>query len=140
MELLRTVRSAPLFDMPFQIKPLRVIKQVVCMFMSTNGPKFQHAQPVTGISLSTKTNEEIVFLCLDRLLLLFFGGAASEEKPSPKPSPSAIPPGSSPKASSHTTQIYSDPDTNAPNPEARLYCVDSQRGRGNRKENNQGQK
>jgi len=45
MELLRTVRSAPLFHVPFHIKPLRVIKQVVCMFMSTNGPKFQHSQP-----------------------------------------------------------------------------------------------
>jgi len=45
MGILLTIRSASFFHLPFLIHPLRVIKQVVCMFMSTNGAQFQYAQP-----------------------------------------------------------------------------------------------
>jgi hypothetical protein len=45
MEYLQSVRSAPRFSLPFHIHPLRVMKQIVCMFMSVNGPNFQKAQP-----------------------------------------------------------------------------------------------
>jgi hypothetical protein len=45
MVYLRTVRSAAEFQLPYRIKPLRVIKQVICMFMSANGQQFQSAQP-----------------------------------------------------------------------------------------------
>jgi hypothetical protein len=45
MEHLQTVRTAGYIHLPFQIKPLRVIKQVICMFMSSNGPNFKKAQP-----------------------------------------------------------------------------------------------
>jgi len=45
MEYLQVSRSASAFTFSFRIKPLCVIKQVICMFMSANGPKFQSAQP-----------------------------------------------------------------------------------------------
>ena len=44
MEYLLASRSASAFTLSFRIKPLNVIKQIVCMFMSINGPKFQSVQ------------------------------------------------------------------------------------------------
>jgi 5-methylcytosine-specific restriction endonuclease McrA len=44
MEYLRSVRSASFVHLPFHIHPLRVMKQVACMFMSANGPTFQAVQ------------------------------------------------------------------------------------------------
>lgn len=45
MEYLQLSRSAGEFNLPLRIMPLRVIKQVICMFVSANGPKFQSVQP-----------------------------------------------------------------------------------------------
>lgn len=45
MEYLQSVRSAVYFNVPFRIRPLRVMKQIVCMFMSANGSTFQSVQP-----------------------------------------------------------------------------------------------
>ena len=44
MEFLMASRSVKEFYVPFRIKPLHVIKQVMCMFMSVNGPSFQSVQ------------------------------------------------------------------------------------------------
>lgn len=33
------------FSLPYNLYPLRVLKQVVCMFFSVNGPEFHKAQP-----------------------------------------------------------------------------------------------
>ncbi len=43
--LLVRASGAPTLYYPFRIFPLRVIKQVVCMFFSANGKEFQDAQP-----------------------------------------------------------------------------------------------
>jgi hypothetical protein len=45
MEYLQVSRSVGFFSLPLRIKPLNVIKQVICMFMSANGSKFQSVQP-----------------------------------------------------------------------------------------------
>jgi hypothetical protein len=45
MEYLQSVRSAPEVHLPFHTYPLRMMKQIVCMVMSANGPKFHKAQP-----------------------------------------------------------------------------------------------
>ncbi len=46
MQYLQTAKAAGYYmNLSFKIQPLRVIKQVICMFMSANGPKFQEAQP-----------------------------------------------------------------------------------------------
>ena len=44
MDYIRASRSAGRFYLSLKIHPLRVVKQVVCMFMSTNGTKFQSIQ------------------------------------------------------------------------------------------------
>jgi hypothetical protein len=44
MGYLQVARSIGSFYVSFRIKPLNVIKQVICMFMSANGPKFQSIQ------------------------------------------------------------------------------------------------
>lgn len=44
MEYLQSSRSAGVFTLPLRIMPLRVVKQVICMIMSVNGPKFQRTQ------------------------------------------------------------------------------------------------
>jgi hypothetical protein len=56
MEYLQSVWSAGSFYASFRIKPLCVVKQVICMFMSANGPKFQSAQrELVGFVLSPET-------------------------------------------------------------------------------------
>ena len=45
MEILRKATGWPTLVYPFHIYPLRVIKQIVCMFFSANNPNFQHARP-----------------------------------------------------------------------------------------------
>lgn len=46
MEYLQASRSASTVTLPFyRIRPLNVVKQIVCMFMSINGPKFHSVQP-----------------------------------------------------------------------------------------------
>jgi hypothetical protein len=45
MQYLQKVRSAGVFYLPFRIKPLRVIKQVLCMFACANGPELRRAKP-----------------------------------------------------------------------------------------------
>jgi len=44
MGYLQIARSIGSFYVSFRIKPLNVIKQVICVFMSANGPKFQSIQ------------------------------------------------------------------------------------------------
>jgi hypothetical protein len=44
MEYIRAARSVGRFHLSLKIYPLQVIKQVICMFMSINGPKFQSVQ------------------------------------------------------------------------------------------------
>jgi hypothetical protein len=44
MNYLQASRVVSSFTLSFQIKPLHMVKQVICMFMSVNGPKFQSVQ------------------------------------------------------------------------------------------------
>ncbi len=46
MQILQRAGKAPTLYYPFHIFPLRIIKQVICMFMSANSPQFRkaHAQ------------------------------------------------------------------------------------------------
>src|ERR1700751_5295569 len=44
-ELLKYLRFANEMYLPFLIRPLHVIKQVMCMFMSLTGPNFQSVHP-----------------------------------------------------------------------------------------------
>jgi hypothetical protein len=43
--ILYYAKRAPSLYYPFRIFPLSVIKQIACMFFSTNGPKFREAHP-----------------------------------------------------------------------------------------------
>jgi hypothetical protein len=45
MQYLQKARSAGVFYLPFRIKPLRVIKQIICMFACANGPEFRRTKP-----------------------------------------------------------------------------------------------
>jgi hypothetical protein len=45
MRIIVGTRGRPSLQYPFNLFPLRVLKQVVCMFFSINGPKFQQVQP-----------------------------------------------------------------------------------------------
>lgn len=45
MNILIAARKAPSLYYNFRILPLRVIKQIACMFFSVNSPSFQKAQP-----------------------------------------------------------------------------------------------
>lgn len=45
MSIIIGTRGQPSLMYPFNLFPLRVLKQVVCMFFSINGPSFQEAQP-----------------------------------------------------------------------------------------------
>lgn len=45
MEKLVIAQNAPTLFYHFHILPLRVIKQIACMFFSVNGPQFRRAQP-----------------------------------------------------------------------------------------------
>lgn len=45
MRLAHYARQAPRLHFPFQIFPLRVIKQIICMFFSANHDNFRKAQP-----------------------------------------------------------------------------------------------
>jgi hypothetical protein len=45
MEKLVIARKAPTLYYNFHLLPLRVIKQIACMFFSINGPQFRKAQP-----------------------------------------------------------------------------------------------
>jgi hypothetical protein len=45
MRLLMAARGRPSLEYPFHLHPLRVLKQVVCMFFSVNNPLFQKANP-----------------------------------------------------------------------------------------------
>ena len=45
MRLLMAARGRPSLEYPFHLHPLRVLKQIVCMFFSVNNPRFQQAQP-----------------------------------------------------------------------------------------------
>jgi len=45
MRLIIGTRGRPSLMYPFNLFPLRVLKQVVCMFFSVNGPLFQKHQP-----------------------------------------------------------------------------------------------
>jgi hypothetical protein len=43
--ILNYTKGEPFLSYQFKIYPLRVIKQIICMFFSTNGPKFHKAHP-----------------------------------------------------------------------------------------------
>jgi hypothetical protein len=43
--MLRYARNEPTIYTPFRIFPLRIIKQIVCMFLSSNGPTFRTLHP-----------------------------------------------------------------------------------------------
>jgi hypothetical protein len=45
MQYLQKVRSAAGFYLPFQIKPLHAIKQIICMFASASGPELRRTKP-----------------------------------------------------------------------------------------------
>ncbi len=45
MAFLIASRGRASFALPYNLYPLRVLKQVVCMFFSVNGPEFHKAQP-----------------------------------------------------------------------------------------------
>jgi len=45
MTILASADGSPRLYYPFKIFPLRVIKQIVCMFFSANGPEFRTANP-----------------------------------------------------------------------------------------------
>lgn len=45
MSIIIGTRGKPTLEYPFNLFPLRVLKQVVCMFFSVNGPLFQAHQP-----------------------------------------------------------------------------------------------
>jgi len=45
MNVLKYTRGKPSIYYPFYIFPLRVIKQIICMFFSTNGSEFQKNHP-----------------------------------------------------------------------------------------------
>jgi hypothetical protein len=45
MRLIIAARGRPSLEYPFNLFPLRVLKQVVCMFFSVNNPLFQKAHP-----------------------------------------------------------------------------------------------
>jgi hypothetical protein len=45
MRIIIGARGRPSLEYPFNLFPLRVLKQIVCMFFSVNGPKFQQVQP-----------------------------------------------------------------------------------------------
>ena len=45
MRLIIAARGRPSLEYPFNLYPLRVLKQVVCMFFSVNNPLFQQAHP-----------------------------------------------------------------------------------------------
>lgn len=45
MQWLIAARGQPSLSYPFSLFPLRVLKQVVCMFFSINNPQFQKANP-----------------------------------------------------------------------------------------------
>lgn len=45
MRLLMAARGRPSLEYPFHLHPLRVLKQIVCMFFSVNNPGFQQAHP-----------------------------------------------------------------------------------------------
>lgn len=45
MEVAKATQGYPTLIYPFNIFPLRVIKQVLCMFFTANGPEFRHAHP-----------------------------------------------------------------------------------------------
>jgi hypothetical protein len=44
LEYLHAFRSASQLYLPFRIQPLRIAKQIICMFMSINGPNFESIQ------------------------------------------------------------------------------------------------
>lgn len=43
--ILSQTQGSPTLFYPYKIFPLRVIKQIICMFFSTNGERFREAQP-----------------------------------------------------------------------------------------------
>ena len=45
MRIIIGARGMPSLEYPFKLFPLRVLKQVVCMFFSVNGPAFRQVQP-----------------------------------------------------------------------------------------------
>jgi hypothetical protein len=45
MRIIIDTRGRPSLRYPFNLFPLRVLKQVICMFFSVNGPRFQQVQP-----------------------------------------------------------------------------------------------
>jgi hypothetical protein len=45
MRVIVGTHGKPSLEYPFELFPLRVLKQVVCMFFSVNGPSFQQHQP-----------------------------------------------------------------------------------------------
>jgi len=45
MRILRYTSAKPSLIYPFQIFPLRVFKQIICLFMSANGPDFRDQHP-----------------------------------------------------------------------------------------------
>jgi hypothetical protein len=45
MRIVIGARARPSLAYPFNLFPLRVFKQIVCMFFSVNGPGFQRVQP-----------------------------------------------------------------------------------------------
>ncbi len=45
MQILQRTGKTPTLYYPFHLFPLRIIKQVICMFMSANSPQFRKAHP-----------------------------------------------------------------------------------------------
>jgi hypothetical protein len=48
--ILAATRGEPSLYYTYDNLPLRLLKQIVCMFMSTNGPQFANVNPLSGES------------------------------------------------------------------------------------------
>ena len=70
MQYLQKVRLAGVFYLPFRIKPLRVIKQVLCMFACANGPELRRTKPELA-HFVRKLRREALARRRSRVCLLF---------------------------------------------------------------------
>jgi hypothetical protein len=59
MTVLQAADQCPTFYYNFHIFPLRVIKQIACMFFSVNPPEFQRAQPALAKFVLDKENRHL---------------------------------------------------------------------------------
>jgi hypothetical protein len=76
MSILMATSGRPTLTILYRLFPLRVLKQIVCMFFSVNGPTFQIAQRELVRFVLNKESREFPEKC-SRLLLLYLCGSVS---------------------------------------------------------------